>query len=87
MPGGFKSMSIEDVRPEELARLFHQYHGMLTHAQCRQEDGAWEQAPARERNRMVAAARLAIDELAMRSQPEPKVRFGFANPGEAEWGC
>jgi hypothetical protein len=42
--------------------------------------------PTEERDRLVAAARLAILELDTNSHVEDSRRY-FAKPGEAEWGC
>jgi hypothetical protein len=36
---------------------------------------------------MVAAARLALLELAATSEQENQNRRYFAKPGEADWGC
>jgi len=46
---------------------------------------SWEGAPQNERKLMVAAARLALLELAATSR-ESKRQY-FAKPGEADWGC
>src|SRR5208282_5363353 len=86
-----KSMwSIQDVSPEELARLFHHYRGALAHDfDCHSEEGtpasaaSWDRTPQQERKLMVAAARLALLELA--ATPEaPADRPYFAKPGEAD---
>lgn len=79
-------MSIQEVEAEQLAKLFHQYHEMLAadfdcEAECSPE---WEQTPPNRRKLLVAAARLALDELACTEDPPRKY---FAKPGEAEWGC
>ena len=83
--------SIEDVSAEQLAKLFHHYRGALAHdlASLRSEDGCalWDRAPQSERKLMVAAARLALLELATASEPSTPGRKYFAKPGEAEWGC
>ena len=51
------------------------------------EETSWDRTPQNERKRMVAAARLALLELATTpAQPRP-VRKYYAKPGEAEWGC
>jgi len=49
--------------------------------------GNWNAIPAEERNRMVAAARLALLELETTGRMEDDSRRYFAKPGEAEWGC
>lgn len=40
-----------------------------------------------ERNRLVAAARLAVLELGTNASMQDDSRRYFAKPGEAEWGC
>jgi hypothetical protein len=82
--------SIEDVSPEELARLFHHYRGALAHDfDCHSEDAtsSWDHAPQQERKLMVAAARLALLELATATAQTDSNRQYFAKPGEADWGC
>jgi hypothetical protein len=83
-------MSIQEVSPEQLAELIHHYHQALgpdfgCTAQSTPE--SWDQVLPQERNRMVAAARLAILEVAATTtEPEDPRRY-FAKPGAAEWGC
>ena len=84
-------MSIQDVSAEQLAKLFHHYQEALTHDfNCsggKNTAHSWDQTPQNERNLMVAAARLALLELAATSeQDNPNLRY-FAKPGEADWGC
>jgi len=92
--------SIQDVSAEELAKLFHHYRGALAHDFQEQQEEAtsaspsssscsacWERTPQQERKLMVAAARLALLELATSSQPIYEKRPYFAKPGEADWGC
>lgn len=81
-------MSIEDVSAEQLAKLFHHYRTALAHdfAPGSEENASsWDRAPQQERKLMVAAARLALLELAT-AQPSPSRKY-FATPGEADWGC
>jgi len=83
-------MSIQEVSAEELAKLFHLYHQALTHGlnDRTTEDGAsWEQTPQCERKLMIAAARLALIDLAAAGGEHLPSRSYFAKPGEAEWGC
>lgn len=83
-------MSIQDVAPEELARLFHHYHHALApDFQCEQEINreGWDQVPAQEKHRLVAAARLALLELSATAAGHENSKRYFAKPGEAEWGC
>ena len=83
-------MSIQEVSPERLAELFHHYHQALGPdfggvSQANPE--VWEQVAPQEKGRMVAAARLALLELAAANQNGEDSRRYFAKPGEAEWGC
>lgn len=79
--------TIEEVNAEQLAKIFHHYHGALQHDP--QSDGctSWDRAPQSERKLMIAAARLALLELATTPEvPNPHRKY-YAKPGEAEWGC
>ena len=78
-------MSTQEVFVQQFARLFQHYSEALS-PQAEQENATWYSMSAEERNRMVAAARLAILELDANSQMEDPRRY-FAKPGEAEWGC
>jgi hypothetical protein len=81
-------MSIQEVSPEQLAELFHHYHQALApDFGCPGTPGAeaWEEMPPQEKSRLIAAARLAVLELAASGQED--ARRYFAKPGEAEWGC
>lgn len=83
--------SIQDVSAEKLAQLFHHYRGALAHDfDCKDLDEAvasWDRAPQSERRLMVAAARLALLELATAESQGSVDRAYFAKPGEADWGC
>ena len=86
--GNFKFMSILEIAPERLARLFHEYHQALDdfHGEPQPNRDTWDDLPAREKDRIIAATRLALCEVA--SMPsECESRRYFAKPGEAEWGC
>jgi hypothetical protein len=82
--------TIQDVTPEELAKLIYHYRAALAH------DGnghgvkgappSWDRTPEDERKLMVAAARLTLLELATTPASKPGRRY-YAIPGEAEWGC
>lgn len=78
-------MSTQEVFVQQFARLFQHYSEALS-PQAEQENATWYSMPPEERDRMVAAARLAILELDANSQMEDSRRY-FAKPGEAEWGC
>ena len=82
-------MSIQEVCAEQLAELLHYYHQAIgPDFGCANQPNAaaWEQVPQQEKSRLVAAARLALMELASASEREDSRRY-FAKPGEAEWGC
>jgi hypothetical protein len=83
-------MSIQEVPAEQLAELFHHYHqalGLDFGCASKPNAEAWEQIPHQERSRLVAAARLALLELASTTREREDSRRYFARPGEAEWGC
>lgn len=83
--------SIQDVSAEKLAQLFHHYRGALAHDfDCHNDEEAtssWDRTPKSERKLMVAAARLALLELATAAPQASVDRAYFAKPGEADWGC
>jgi hypothetical protein len=89
--------SIADVSAEELAKLFHHYRGALAHDfDCPGDENStastsctssWDRTPQHERKLMVAAARLALLELAVSPEQVNEKRPYFAKPGEADWGC
>jgi len=83
-------MSIQEVSAEQLAELFHHYHQALGPdfgGAASSTPESWNQVSQQERNRMVAAARLAILEVASTSERPEESRRYFAKPGQAEWGC
>jgi hypothetical protein len=83
-------MSIQEVSAEQLAELLHHYHQALgPDFSCEGEANpqSWEQVPQPDRNRLVAAARLALLELASKAADQENSRRYFAKPGQAEWGC
>ena len=82
-------MSLQEVSPEVLAELFHHYHQALAPdfgCTSTGNNEAWERVPQQEKNRLVAAARLALLELSSKENEDHPRRY-FAKPGEAEWGC
>jgi hypothetical protein len=91
---GFQ-MSIQEVSAEQLAQLFHHYHQALAQdfgCTANSAPESWDQVSTPEKSRMVAAARLAILEVASTTAEAEGSRNNFAerhfaNPGEAEWGC
>jgi hypothetical protein len=83
-------MSIEEVSAEQLAQVFYHYHqafGPDFGCESKPNAEAWEQLPQQEKSRLVAAARLALLELATAGRERKDSRRYFAKPGEAEWGC
>jgi len=83
-------MWIQDVAPERLAELFHHYHQALTPEMAgkgSERENSWKEVAPQEKNRLVAAARLALLELESMTSERAKSRQYFAPPGEAEWGC
>jgi hypothetical protein len=83
--------SIQNVSPEELVKLFHHYQEALaSDFDCQPgKEGApsWEETPPNERKLRIAAARLALMELAATSPEDRPNHEYYAKPGEAEWGC
>jgi len=82
-------MSIQEVSAEQLAQLFHHYHQALAPdfgCTTNSTPESWDQVATPAKSRMVAAARLAILEVAS-TTPDADSRRYFAKPGEAEWGC
>ena len=83
-------MSLQEVSAEQLAELFHHYHEALgpdSHGMGKSNTEVWKQVTEPERRRLVAAARLALMELASTAKEPEDPRRYFAKPGEAEWGC
>jgi hypothetical protein len=83
-------MSMQEISAERFAQLFYVYHQALANdsgssAHLRPED-TWQSVPQTEKNRLVAAARLALLEVEVVPIERPTRRY-FAKPGEAEWGC
>jgi hypothetical protein len=89
LSGGQNIMWVSEIAPERLAELFHHYQRALgSEIQGKDsEAAAWKEVPQQERNRMVAAARLALLELESAVNSRIRSREYFAHAGEAEWGC
>jgi hypothetical protein len=82
--------SIQEASAEQLAKLFHHYREALAPdfgCQGIERSNSWDRASEQERKLMIAAARLALLELAATTSPEDTSRKYFAKPGEADWGC
>ena len=81
-------MSIQEISAEELAKLFYLYHQALAYGLDDRTTGGsgtpWEQTPQNERRRMVAAARLALIDLAAAGGEKATNRRCFASPGAAD---
>lgn len=83
-------MSIQEVSAEQLAELLHHYHQALAPdfgGTKNSSPESWNEISQPEKNRMVAAVRLAILEVASTEEKPRDLRRYFAKPGEAEWGC
>jgi len=81
-----QGMSTQEAFVQQFARLFHHYREALS-PEAEQESATWSSIPCDERDRLVAAARLAILELETNARVADDSRKYFARPGEAEWGC
>jgi len=83
--------TIQDVSAEQLAKLLHHYREALAQdfsgKGSEEASPSWDQTSQQERKLMVAAAHLALQELAATSSPDDPSRKYFAKPGEADWGC
>ena len=80
-------MRIDEVAPERLAESFHHYCQELEVFGKEGKKGSWKEMTELEKNRFVAAARLALLELDSAGDEAAKSHQPFAEPGEAEWGC
>ena len=83
-------MSTQEVFVQQFAKLFSHYSDALTAHSSRpsgSQSNGWNELPSAERDRMVAAARLALLEIENTSRMEDDSRRYYAKPGEAEWGC
>jgi len=79
-------MSTQEVFVQQFARLFHHYREAFS-LEAERGSELWNSVSADDRNRLVAAARLAILELETNALSQDHSRRYFAKPGEAEWGC
>jgi hypothetical protein len=78
------------VSAQQFAELFHHSHqSLVPDSPCwtDQVRKSWMDVQEDDRNRMVAAARLALLELGSVGQERENSRRYFAERGEAEWGC
>jgi hypothetical protein len=80
-------MSTEEVFVQQFAKLFVHYRDALAlETPTEQQISEWNELPGAERDRMVAAARLALIEIESVDRTDDSRRY-YAKPGEAEWGC
>lgn len=82
-------MSTEEVFVQQFAKLFVHYREALTMnggSEAGKELHGLNEVPMAERERMVAAARLALFEMKSNARDHDSRRY-YAKPGEAEWGC
>ena len=81
--------TIQDVTPEQLAKLIYQYREALAQDMHQEagDDFSWDHASQDDRKLMVAAARLTLLELSTTPPESGRSQKYFAVPGEAEWGC
>ena len=80
--------TIQDVTPEQLARLIFHYREALMHDAETDASPAhfWDDASQDDRKLMVAAARLTLIELSTTPATTRRRKY-YAQPGEADWGC
>ncbi len=81
-------MAIQEIQAEEFARLFNHYSRALSLSvdETPVEDD-WVGMPQSQKDRIVAAVRLTLEELECSMNLEQWRRKYFPKPGEAEWGC
>lgn len=82
-------MSLHESTAENLAQAFHRYYETLTRdsgSTLRPRGEFWENIPAEERDRLVAAIRQTLADAVAAGRNTDRERY-FAKPGEAEWGC
>jgi hypothetical protein len=79
-------MSTQEIFVQHFVKLFQHYREALS-PDTSVPAASWDALPVDERQRLVAAARLAVMELETNSTSEGNCRRYFAKPGEAEWGC
>jgi len=83
-------MSIQEVSAEQRGEFFHHYRPALApDFGCTPQftPESWDEISQPEKSRMVAAARLALLEVASTAREQEDSRRYFAKPGAAEWGC
>jgi len=81
-------MSTQEAFVQQFAKLFVHYQEALTLSTVDSAEmnlETWQDMPQVERERLVAAARLALLELETCDRHDS--RRWYAQPGGAEWGC
>jgi hypothetical protein len=79
-------MSVEEVRAERLAQLFHHYHQALRadgNSSSNPQTQSWDQVPQQEKRRLVSAARLTLLELSANDSKRGSGDY-FTKPAEAD---
>ena len=87
-------MAAKVVTAEALASLFFHYQAALApdFGCTAEETGNWDEMPANERKRMIAAARLTLMDLTIRDEARKAEKVEAGNYGHVgkegrEWGC
>jgi hypothetical protein len=84
-------MAAKEVTAEALASLFFHYQAALApDFGCEAEETAnWEEIPANERKRMIAAARLTLMDLTVSDEARKTETYNYGYVGKEgrEWGC
>ena len=78
-------MSVDEcISAEELAQLFHRYHGVLTGCfDGRTATAPWDQVDAHQRRLLIATARLVLSDLAAKQHAGEADPADDAETGEA----
>jgi hypothetical protein len=79
-------MSIEEIRAERFAQLFHHYYQALAadgNASSDPPTESWDRVPQQEQRRLVSAARLTLLELSTNDSKQ-RSEDPFAKTAEAD---
>jgi len=87
-------MATKELTAEALASLFFHYQAALApDFGCASSESAnWDEMPANERQRMIAAARLTLMDLMLRGEAKRTEKseagnYGYIGKEGREWGC
>lgn len=87
-------MAAKEVTAEALASLFFHYQAALApdFGCTAAESVSWDEMPANQRQRMVAAARLTLMDLMIRddakkAEQKDTGNYGYVGREGREWGC